>query len=62
MEEWLNFATRGPHEKSSLRFGGLLNDAIAKNHDHAHRGVENRTPREAFLRFAAVLKNEALTV
>ena len=32
------------------------------NHDRPHRGVQNRTPREAFLAFAAVLKNEALTV
>ena len=32
------------------------------NHDRPHRGVGNRTPREAFLSFAAVLKNEALTV
>ncbi len=32
------------------------------NHDRPHRGVGNRTPREAFLAFAAVLKNEALTV
>lgn len=32
------------------------------NHDRPHRGVENRTPREAFLAFTAVLKNEALTV
>jgi len=26
------------------------------------RGVQNRTPHEAFLAFAGVLKNEALTV
>jgi len=32
------------------------------NHDRPHRGVGNRTPREAFLSFASVLKNEALTV
>ena len=32
------------------------------NHDRPHRGVGNRTPREACLSFAAVLKNEALTV
>ena len=32
------------------------------NHDRPHRGVQNRTPREAFSAFAAVLKNEALTV
>ena len=32
------------------------------NHDRPHRGVENRTPREAFLAFTGVLKNEALTV
>jgi putative transposase len=32
------------------------------NHDRPHRGVGNLTPREAFLSFAAVLKNEALTV
>jgi putative transposase len=32
------------------------------NHDRPHRGVGNRTPHEAFLAFAAVLKNEALTV
>jgi putative transposase len=42
-------------------------DSIARwiqeyNHDRPHRGVENRTPREAFLAFTAVLKNEALTV
>ena len=32
------------------------------NHDRPHRGVENRTPHEAFLAFAAVLNSEALTV
>jgi putative transposase len=32
------------------------------NHDRPHHGVRNRTPHEAFLAFAAVLKNEALTV
>jgi putative transposase len=32
------------------------------NHDRPHRGVGNRTQHEAFLAFAAVLKNEALTV
>jgi len=31
------------------------------NHDRPHRGVGNRTPREAFLAFQGVLKNEALT-
>jgi putative transposase len=42
-------------------------DGIARwieeyNHHRPHHGVHNRTPREAFLAFAAVLKNEALTV
>ena len=32
------------------------------NHDRPHRGVQNRTPHEAFLAFATDLKNEALTV
>ena len=32
------------------------------NHDRRHRRVQNRTPHEAFLAFAAVPKNEALTV
>jgi putative transposase len=32
------------------------------NHDRPHRGVANRTPYEAFLAFAGVLTNEALTV
>jgi putative transposase len=32
------------------------------NHDRPHRGVQNRTPHEAFLAFADELKNEALTV
>jgi putative transposase len=32
------------------------------NHDRPHRGVGNNTPHEAFLAFANVLKNEALTV
>jgi putative transposase len=32
------------------------------NHDRPHRGVENRTPHEAFLAFAVVTKNQALTV
>ena len=32
------------------------------NHDRPHRGIRNRTPHEAFLPFAGVLKNEALTV
>jgi len=42
-------------------------DSIARwieeyNHDRPHRGVNNRTPREAFLAFEGVLKNETLTV
>jgi putative transposase len=32
------------------------------NHDRPHRGVGNRTPHEAYLAFATVLNNEALTV
>jgi putative transposase len=32
------------------------------NYDRPHRGVGNRTPHEAFVSFAAVLKNEALAV
>ena len=32
------------------------------NHDRPHRGVENRTPHEAYLAFAVLTKNEALTV
>jgi transposase InsO family protein len=32
------------------------------NHDRPHRGVENRTPHEAFLAFAVLTKNQALTV
>jgi len=32
------------------------------NHDRPHRGVENRTPHEAYLAFTAVLNSEALTV
>jgi putative transposase len=32
------------------------------NHDRPHRGVQNRTPHEAFLAFAVDLKNQALTV
>jgi putative transposase len=32
------------------------------NHDRPHRGVGNRTPHEAFLAFAGVLRNETLTV
>ncbi len=32
------------------------------NHDRPRRGVNNRTPHEAFLPFEAVLRNEALTV
>jgi putative transposase len=32
------------------------------NHDRPHRGVENRTPHEAFLAFEAVLNSETLTV
>jgi len=32
------------------------------NRDRPHRGVANRTPHEAFLAFAGVQKNEALTV
>jgi len=32
------------------------------NQDRPHRGVGNRTPREAFLSFAALTKNEALNV
>jgi transposase InsO family protein len=32
------------------------------NHDRPHHGVQNRTPHEAFLAFAAVLNSETLTV
>jgi transposase InsO family protein len=32
------------------------------NHHRPHRGVQNRTPHEAFLAFAVDLKNQALTV
>ena len=32
------------------------------NHDRPHRGVENRTPHEAFLAFTGVLNPETLTV
>ncbi len=32
------------------------------NHDRPHRGLRDRTPREAFIELAGVLKNEALTV
>ena len=32
------------------------------NHDRPPCGVQNRTPHEAFLAFAGVLKNETLTV
>lgn len=32
------------------------------NHDRPHRGVENRTPHEAFLAFTGALNPEALTV
>jgi len=32
------------------------------NHDRPHHGVGNRTPNEAFLSFAVLTKNEALTV
>lgn len=32
------------------------------NHDRPHFGVGNRTPNEAFLSFAVLTKNEALTV
>jgi putative transposase len=32
------------------------------NHDRPHRGVENRTPHEAFLAFAVLTKNEVLNV
>ncbi len=32
------------------------------NHDRPHRGVQNRTPQEAFLAFTAVLNSETLTV
>src|SRR5262249_53617021 len=32
------------------------------NQDRPHRGVNNRTPQEAFLAFAALTKNQALNV
>jgi len=32
------------------------------NHDRPHRGVQNRTPHEAFAAFRSVLNSEALTV
>ena len=32
------------------------------NHDRPHRGVANRKPHEAFLAFAVLTKNGALTV
>lgn len=42
-------------------------DCIARwiaeyNHDRPHRGVQNRTPHEAFLACAVDLKSEALNV
>ncbi len=42
--------------------GGIARWIEEYNHDRPHRGVANRTPHEAFLAFAGVLKNEALTV
>src|SRR5207302_9000542 len=35
---------------------------VEYNHDRPHRGVQNRTPHDAFLAFAAVLNSETLTV
>ena len=32
------------------------------NHDRPHRGIENRTPHEAFMAFTVLTKNEALNV
>ena len=32
------------------------------SHDRPHHGVKNRTPHEAFLAFAVLTENEALTV
>ncbi len=42
--------------------GGIAHWIQEYNHDRPHRGVGNRTPREAFLSFAVDLKNEALTI
>ncbi|MGH9718140.1 MAG: integrase core domain-containing protein [Candidatus Acidiferrales bacterium] len=34
----------------------------AYNQDRRHRGVQNRTPHEAFLAFIALLNSESLTI
>jgi hypothetical protein len=47
-------------------FCNLTEEGIASgprlDHDRPHRGVESRTPHEAFLSFAADLNPEVLTV
>src|ERR1700693_4813953 len=56
-EVWLNeYQTFDQAERSIARW------IEEYNHDRPHRGVGNRTPHEAFLSFATVLKNQALTV
>jgi putative transposase len=42
--------------------GGISRWIAEYNHDRPHRGVQNRTPHEAFLAFAVDLKTEALNV
>jgi putative transposase len=46
-------------EEARINIGRWI---LEYNHERPHRGVQNRTPHEAFLHFAVDLKNEALTV
>jgi hypothetical protein len=63
----LSSVQSGPPRQKAIWAGNHASIAIARyireyNHDRPHRGVGNRTPREAFLAFAVLTKNEALTV
>jgi hypothetical protein len=53
--------TAGYHDVQEAR-ASIAHWIQEYNHDRPHRGVQNRTPHEAFLSFAVDLKNQALTV
>jgi len=58
-EEELWTAEYGSVDQARASIGRWIQEY---NHDQPHRGVRNRTPHEAFLAFAALSKDEALTV
>jgi hypothetical protein len=56
---------RTPEEKWQIVQEGRKSGNVSetcRRHDRPHRGVDNRTPHEAYLAFAVLTKNEALNV